>query len=70
MGYTVVGNKLKITLVKSSIGRPGKQKKVLGGLGLSKLNKTIYLNNTAEIRGMIRKVSHLVSVEECEVNGE
>jgi len=64
-----VENKLKITLVKSSIGRPGKQKKVLGGLGLSKLNKTVYLNNTAEIRGMIRKVSHLVSVEECEVNG-
>jgi len=64
-----VGNKLKITLVKSSIGRPGKQKKVLGGLGLSKLNKTVYLNNTAEIRGMIRKVSHLVSVEEYEVNG-
>lgn len=62
-------NKLKITLVKSSIGRPGKQKKVLGGLGLSKLNKTVYLNNTAEIRGMIRKVSHLVSVEEYEVNG-
>ncbi len=64
-----MGNKLKITLVKSSIGRPGKQKKVLGGLGLSKLNKTVYLNNTAEIRGMIRKVSHLVSVEEYEVNG-
>jgi len=64
-----VENKLKITLVKSSIGRPGKQKKVLGGLGLSKLNKTVYLNNTAEIRGMIRKVSHLVSVEEYEVNG-
>ena len=62
-------NKLKITLVKSSIGRPGKQKKVLGGLGLNKLNKTVYLNNTAEIRGMIRKVSHLVSVEEYEVNG-
>jgi len=64
-----VENKLKITLVKSSIGRPGKQKKVLGGLGLNKLNKTVYLNNTAEIRGMIRKVSHLVSVEEYEVNG-
>ncbi len=62
-------NKLKITLVKSSIGRPGKQKKVLGGLGLSKLNKTVYLNNTAEIRGMINKVSHLVSVEEHEVSG-
>lgn len=62
-------NKLKITLVKSSIGRPGKQKKVLGGLGLNKLNKAVYLNNTAEIRGMIRKVSHLVSVEEYEVNG-
>ncbi|HEU19027.1 MAG TPA: 50S ribosomal protein L30 [Deltaproteobacteria bacterium] len=62
-----MGNKLKITLVRSPIGRPDKQKKVLSGLGLKKMNKTVLLMDTAEIRGMIQKVSHLISVEECEV---
>ena len=61
-------DKLKITLVRSPIGRPGKQRKVLGGMGLNKINKTVYLKNTAEIRGMVKKVSHLVSVEKREVN--
>lgn len=63
-----MANKLKITLVRSPIGRPEAQRKVLGGLGLKKMNKTALLADTAEIRGMIRKVSHLVSVEECEVH--
>ena len=58
---------LKITLIKSSIGRPEKQRAVLRGMGLTKLNKTVYLKDTVEIRGMVRKVSHLISVEECEV---
>lgn len=61
-------NMLKITLVKSMIGRPGKQRQVLNGLGLRKLNKAVYLKDAAEIRGMIKKVAHLVSVEECEVD--
>lgn len=60
--------KLKITLVKSSIGRPAKQRKVLRGMGLGKLNKTVLLGDTPEIRGMVRKVTHLVAVEEIEVN--
>jgi len=59
---------LRITLVKSPIGRPEKQRKVLRGMGLEKLNKTVYLNSTPEIRGMVRKVSHLVSAEECEMD--
>lgn len=58
---------LKIKLVKSSIGRPEKQRAVLRGMGLTKLNKTVRLKDTVEIRGMVNKVSHLVSVEECEV---
>lgn len=58
--------KLKITLVKSFIGRPQKQRKVLRGMGLEKLNKTVLLKDTPEIRGMVNKVSHLVSVEELE----
>jgi len=35
-------------------------------MGLVKLNKAVYLENTPEIRGMVNKVSHLVSAEECE----
>jgi len=63
----VVEKQLKIKLVKSSIGRPEKQRAVLRGMGLTKLNKTVRLKDTVEIRGMVNKVSHLVSVEECEV---
>ena len=59
---------LKIELIKSSIGRPGAQRKVLKGMGLGKMHKTVYLKDTPEIRGMVNKVSHLVSVEECEID--
>ena len=57
---------LKITLVKSMIGRPEKHRKVLRGMGLTRLNKTVEFKDTPEIRGMINKVSHLVSTEEEE----
>ena len=55
---------LKITLIKSMIGRPEKHRKVLRGMGLTKLNKTVELQNTPSIRGMINAVSHLVKAEE------
>ncbi len=55
---------IKIKLVRSHIGRPPAQKAILNGMGLSKVNKTVVLNDTPEIRGMIRKVEHLVKVEE------
>ena len=58
--------KLKITLVKSYIGRPQKQRQILRGMGLEKLNRTVLLDDTPEIRGMINKVSHLVFMEEFE----
>ncbi len=58
--------KLKITLVKSYIGRPQKQRQVLRGMGLGKLNSSVLLKDTPEIRGMVGKVSHLVSMEELE----
>jgi|GEM_PF-121829 large subunit ribosomal protein L30 len=60
----IVDKKLKITMVKSYIGRPQKQRQILRGMGLGKLNKTVLLEDTPEIRGMIRKVSHLVFMEE------
>ena len=56
--------KLKITLVKSMIGRPEKHRRVLKGMGLTKLNKTVELEDTPSMRGMVRVVSHLVKAEE------
>jgi large subunit ribosomal protein L30 len=56
--------KLKITLVRSMIGRPEKHRKTLKGMGLTKLNKTVELEDTPCIRGMINIVPHLVQVEE------
>ncbi|MFZ1980891.1 MAG: 50S ribosomal protein L30 [Smithella sp.] len=55
---------LKIKKVKSEIGRPEKHRKVLRGMGLNKLNSTVTLADTPQVRGMINKVIHLVSVEE------
>jgi large subunit ribosomal protein L30 len=46
------------------IGRPERHRRVLQGMGLTRLNKTVELKDTPEIRGMINKVSHLVSTEE------
>lgn len=54
---------IKVTQVRSGIGRPEKQRKVLKGLGLTRMNKTVVLKDTAPIRGMIRKVQHLVRVD-------
>lgn len=54
---------LKITLVKSMNGRPEKHRKVLQGMGLTKMHKTVALEDTPSIRGMINKVTHLVKVE-------
>ena len=55
---------LKVTLVKSMIGRPEKQRRVLRGMGLTKLNKTVELKDIPLVRGMINQVSHLVKAEE------
>ena len=65
-----MGKKLKITLVKSFIGRPENQRRVLRGMGLGKVNRTVLLIDTPEIRGMVRKVEHLVTAEEVEGNGK
>lgn len=55
--------KLKVKQVRSGIGRPKDQKATLVGLGLNKMNREVILNDTESIRGMIRKVQHLVTVE-------
>lgn len=55
---------LKITQIKSAIGRPERQKKILRALGLKRLNKTLLKKDSPQIKGMIRAVSHLIKVEE------
>jgi large subunit ribosomal protein L30 len=54
---------LKITLVRSYYGRPANQRKILQGMGLTRMHKTVELVDTPAIRGMVGKVSHLVRVE-------
>lgn len=55
---------IRIKLVRSGIGRPKKHRLVLKGLGLTKLNQVVTRQDTNAVRGMIRKVSHLVDVIE------
>ena len=57
---------LKVTLVKSMIGRPEKHRRVLRGMGLTKLHRTVVLEDTPAIRGMVHTVSHLVKAEEAD----
>jgi large subunit ribosomal protein L30 len=59
-----MAKKLKITLVKSAIGFDKKQKQVVEGLGLRRLNHTVELADTPATRGMILKVRHLVEVKD------
>ena len=59
-----MAEKLKITLVKSTIGAIPKHKMTVEALGLKKLNKTVELPDNAATRGMVAQVKHLVKVEE------
>ena len=56
--------KLKITQTKSRIGQTARQKRTLDALGLTKMNQTVEHEATPQILGMVRKISHLLSVEE------
>ncbi|MCZ4693108.1 50S ribosomal protein L30 [Ancylomarina euxinus] len=56
--------KIKITQVKSKIGSSARQKKTLEALGLKKINGTVEHEATPQIKGMVAKVSHLVTVQE------
>lgn len=61
-----MAHKLKVTLMRSTIDRDKKQKATVRGLGLRKLNHSVVLEDSLAIRGMIRKVQHLVAVEPVE----
>ena len=58
-------DKLKVTLVKSTIGAVPKHKRTVEALGLKKLNKTVVLPDNACVRGMVKQVEYLVKVEEA-----
>ncbi len=59
-----MADKLKITLVKSTIGSIPKHRKTVEALGLKKPNKSVEQPDNAAIRGMVSQVRHLVKVEE------
>lgn len=59
-----MAEQVKITLKKSCIGSTKRIRATLIGLGLTKTNKTVTRKNTPEIQGMMRKVRHLIAVEE------
>ena len=59
--------KLKVTQIKSLIGQNKRNRAVAVGLGLRKIGKSVVVDNTPAFRGMIKKVIHLVRVEEADV---
>lgn len=61
--------KLKVTLVRSPIDRVQSQKDTVRGLGLRRLGGSAVLEDTPSVRGMIRKISHLVTVEPADSAG-
>ena len=56
--------KLRITQVRSRIGSTKRQKRTLDALGLRRLNKSVEIENTPQIMGMVNKVRHLVKIED------
>lgn len=56
---------LKVTLVRSLIGRLPKHKATVAGLGLKRMHQTVLLPDNASIRGMIKQVCYLLNVEEA-----
>ena len=57
-------NKLKVTQIRSGIGKPERQKRTLQALGIKRMHQTVEVTPTPQILGMIQKVRHLVEVEE------
>lgn len=56
--------KIKITQVRSQIKRPKDQKRTLEALGLRKMNQSVEVEATPQIQGMVKKVNHLIQVED------
>jgi large subunit ribosomal protein L30 len=63
-----MSGRLKVTQTRSLIGRPKPQRDTVRSLGLKRINHAVVTDDRPEIRGMLRKVSHLVRVEEVDDN--
>jgi large subunit ribosomal protein L30 len=62
----MMGKTMKITLVRSLIGRTEKQRRIVKGLGLGKVNSSVIRKDTPEIQGMVRKINFMLHVEEMD----
>lgn len=62
--------KIVITQTRSGIGRPERHKKIIQGLGLRKIGHRVIREDTPEIRGMVRKIQHLIKVEKLDKSRE
>jgi large subunit ribosomal protein L30 len=60
-----MGNRIKVTLIRSQIGKPEKHRKTLAALGLRKLHQTKIFDHSPSIMGMVTQINHLLRVEEC-----
>ncbi len=56
--------KLHVTQIKSYIGHPQSIRRTIKGLGLGRIGRTVVVDNTPSFRGMVKKIIHLVKVEE------
>jgi large subunit ribosomal protein L30 len=61
--------RLRVTQTRSLIGHPPKIRKVIEGLGLGRIGKSVTVDNTPSFRGMIKKIVHLVEVEKVKKDG-
>ena len=61
---TAEGKRVRVTQVRSQIGFDRRQRATLRGLGISRMHQTVELEDTPQVRGMIRRVVHLLKVEE------
>ncbi len=59
-----MSGKIKVTQIRSTIGRPAKHKRIVRALGLKRMHMSIEHNMSPTIMGMVKKIPHLVSVEE------
>ncbi|MGD9826973.1 50S ribosomal protein L30 [Desulfobacter sp.] len=59
-----MADKIRITQIRSTIGRPAKHGRIIRSLGIKRMHHTVEHDNTPVIRGQVEKVSHLVKVEE------
>lgn len=62
----MANKKLKLTLVRSTIGRVKSHRDCLRGLGLKRMHQTVEREDTPEIRGMVKKVAYMLNIEEVE----